>query len=84
MKKVIDKSNHDSTSVSSDWSDLYEKMDPSVGVPHQTQPVTISYNSVNEDTLMSKFTDLETRLMKIELALVHVIPHVLEKLNTEN
>jgi len=83
MKKVINKSNLDSTSVSRDWEDLYEKIDPRAGVPTQ-QPMTISYSSTNEDTLISKLTDLETRLMKIELALVHVIPHVLEKLNTEN
>ena len=84
MKKVKDKSNQGNTSVSAEWTDLYAKIKPHAGVSSSTQPMTISYNSVNEDTIMSRFTDLETRLMKIELALVHVIPHVLEKLNTEN
>ena len=83
MKKLDAKSNQTNISASADWEDLYNIVDPR-NTSTSSAAVNYSFNTVPDDILLSKLSDLETRLMKIELALIHVIPHVLEKLEKEN
>tara|TARA_Y100000310_G_C19989250_1_gene493346 strand:- start:246 stop:497 length:252 start_codon:yes stop_codon:yes gene_type:complete len=83
MKKLDTKSNQTNISASADWEDLYTKIDPR-NTSTSSAAVNYSFSTVPDDILLSKLSDLETRLMKIELALIHVIPHVLEKLEKEN
>lgn len=45
------------------------------------QTYTTSYTTT--DPVIAQLTEIEERLAKIELALTHVIPHILEKLATE-
>jgi len=64
-----------------EWENHYITSDSS-----STIPLNVTYTNSPDpaDLVLNKIIDVENRLTKIELALAHVIPHVLEKLDTEN
>ena len=90
LKSLADDS--DTTKIDSSWQSVYENFVATAGTTVTSgtssgladlSTLKITYAAPNEDTIISKLAEIETRMMKIELALVHVIPYVLEKINLD-